>query len=374
MGLRDKVRPTHTLAIGSGALFCSLLLTGCGTPGAPQPPSLKLPEKVVDLQAERAGDIVNLQWTAPRKNTDRLLIKGSIEADICRCGEVTEKPSIPCQRAGVVSVDPGETGSFSEALPADLTTGPARRIIYFVELKNHRGHSAGLSNGAIILAGAAPSAVKGLAAEVRADGVALHWEPSADSATALVRLHRKLLNPPLKEQKADNGVLSAPPEAILRDLIVEAPQAGKTPGALDSSAQFGSDYEYTAQRVNRITADGKTFELSGPNSEPIRVNVVDNFPPAVPTGLAAVFSSDDKAIDLSWQPDTESDLAGYIVYRAENEGDWKRISPVQPITGPSYRDVSVEPAHIYRYAVTAIDTTGHESKRSQEATESVPAP
>jgi len=33
----------------------------------------------------------------------------------------------------------------------------------------------------------------------------------------------------------------------------------------------------------------------------------------------------------------------------------------------------VQAGHSYRYAVTAIDKLGHESARSEEATESVPA-
>jgi fibronectin type 3 domain-containing protein len=83
---------------------------------------------------------------------------------------------------------------------------------------------------------------------------------------------------------------------------------------------------------------------------------------------------EEKTIDLSWQPDTEEDLAGYIVYRAESDGDWKRISGAQPLTGPAYRDAAVEAGHSYRYAVSAIDLTGHESKRSAEAQETVPNP
>ena len=38
----------------------SLMMAGCGTPAAPQPPSLKLPEPVTDLTAVRAGDQVRL--------------------------------------------------------------------------------------------------------------------------------------------------------------------------------------------------------------------------------------------------------------------------------------------------------------------------
>ena len=159
--------------------------------------------------------------------------------------------------------------------------------------------------------------------------------------------------------------------------------AARVDGALDASARFGSRYEYSAQRVNRVMLkDGKTLELAGENSVPVRVDVVDNFPPAVPKELVAVAAAAEKTIDLSWQPDTESDLAGYIVYRtgsgeaADGNGvsDWMRISGPQPVTTAAYRDTAVEPGHTYRYSVSAIDLTGHESKRSVEARESLPNP
>lgn len=359
-----------------------LSITGCGTPGAPQAPSLKLPEPVSDLTAERAGSEVELHWTMPRKNTDHLVIEGSIQAAICRRDGVAD-----CKPAGTVAFAPGAQADFHETLPADLQSGIPRQLIYFVELKSPKGRSAGLSSAAVVLAGAAPAAVAGLRAEVRADGVALHWNRSEPSKTASVRLHRKLLTPPApKEKRSDSGSnsgtssgrVSTPAEPVLRDLLVEAPAAEEKSGALDSSARFGEVYEYTAQRVEQLTVDGKALELAGENSAPIRVDVVDTFPPAVPSGLVAVVVAEEKSIDLSWQPDTDEDLAGYIVYRAmggdagNSTADWVRISGPQPVAGPAYRDTTVTPEHSYRYAVSAIDLTGHESIRSSEADEAVP--
>lgn len=354
-------------------------LTGCGTPGAPQPPSLQLPGLVEDLTAVRAGDSVTLRWTSPKKTTDHLLIKGSIVAQVCR-----RENSGACQAAGDVKVTPGGEGEFRDTLPAGLTSGKPRLLSYFVELKSPKGRSAGLSNAAEILAGAAPAAVAGLSAEVRADGVALHWQ-GVD--TTPVRLHRKLLTPVApKEKKSGSGLMSAPSEPERRNLLVDSSGlmngSGQLNGALDSSAHFGESYEYAAQRVERISVNGKDLELDGEISAPIRVNVIDRFPPAVPQGLAAVAVPEEKTIDLSWQPDTEPDLAGYIVYRigsgeaANGNGtaDWMRISGPQPVVGPAYRDKAVEPGQTYRYKVSAIDLTGHESAGSMETQESVPNP
>jgi fibronectin type 3 domain-containing protein len=79
------------------------------------------------------------------------------------------------------------------------------------------------------------------------------------------------------------------------------------------------------------------------------------------------------AVDLDWEPNSEGDLAGYVVYRREGDSDWERISPTVLLVGPGYRDAHVVPGHTYEYAVTAVDQNGYESLRSAAAQESVPA-
>jgi hypothetical protein len=370
-------------------LSFALIVAGCGTPGAPLPPSLKLPNTVLDLTAVRTGDQVALAWTMPRKTTDKLLIKGQVPVRVCRK-----------EGAGVCQLVPGEPsfaprahGSFVETLPIALAAGPPRTLAYFVELENAHGRTAGLSNAATVLAGHAPSQVTGLAAEVRKPGVVLHWAPDPEStapASVAVRLQRTLLNPEAHAQSggAHKG-LPGDREAVQQNLLVE-PSSGSEQGkslsrTLDKSVRFGRAYEYRAQRVARVTVDGKTLELAGPLSEPIRVDAQDTFPPDVPSGLAAVATAADpvatppvvNSIDLSWIPVTDTDLAGYAVYRRDSgsaESGWQRISPAKPIVGPGFHDAEVQPGHTYRYAVSAIDQAGHESARSPEAEETVPNP
>jgi len=371
------------IAMAAVGLFAGLGLTGCGTPGAPQPPSLRLPELVNDLTAQRNGNTVTLHWTMPKKTTDHLLIssqiKGPVTVRICR----RESNFDPCQWAGETAFAAGVEAEFHETLPASLPTGEPRQLLYFVELKNRpgkSGRSAGLSNSAAVAAGLVPPPISGLTAEVRATGVVLHWSSTAPPTA--VRLHRRLLTPQSPANRTGSTIMSAPPEPVLRDLFVDRPRAGQSPAisdlALDRSARFGKSYEYTAQRIRQITVDGKSLELASGLSSPITVDVIDNFPPAVPTGLAAVLVAEEKTIDLSWQPDTEEDLAGYIVYRApadpgtEGSSGWTRISGPQPVASPAFRDTHIEAGHSYRYAISAIDLTGHESQRSAEARESVP--
>ncbi|MGD0799939.1 MAG: fibronectin type III domain-containing protein [Terracidiphilus sp.] len=366
------------MAALSIAVASALLLAGCGTPGAPQPPSLKLPIPVADLAASRAGNQVSLTWTMPKKNTDKLLLKGDVAVHLCR-QEIAGK----CDPAGAeLHFAPGAEGVFTDTLPAALAVGPPRPLSYFVELRNRNGRSAGLSNAAIVLAGEAPAPVTGLTAELRKQGVLLHWTNVQAEQSTAIRLRRKLLTPP--PAKSHDGLLAPQPEPLEQNLLVDACAPDHRASgchALDKNIRFGQSYQYRAQRVARITVNGQTLELAGVLSAPLRIEAQDIFPPETPTGLAAVATTGDNtpnappfAIDLSWQPVTDADLAGYAVYRREGDSAWQRISPAAPLVPPGFHDTQVLPGHSYRYCVTALGQNGHESPRSVETEESVPNP
>ena len=195
-------------------------------------------------------------------------------------------------------------------------------LTYFVELDNRKGRTAGLSNGAQILAGEAPAAVDGLAAEMRRDGVLLHWMPAPP-----MRRHpwpcglcASWSRRPLPAKSAQ-GPLAPRPEPLERTLLVE-PARVMSIALSTRSIHFGETYEYRAQRVARVTVNGRN---PGARRAPLR--------PGAHCGRERVSSCRAQrfggcgngrrerragpAIDLNWQPDTEADLAGYIVYRRE---------------------------------------------------------
>jgi hypothetical protein len=354
-------------------LAAGMGVAGCGFPGAPLPPSLNLPQRVTDLAAVRTGNQVQLNWTMPSQNTDKTLVKGNIAVRICRS---ESSPAAACATAGTLKLAPGADGTFRETLPAPLATGSPRALTYFVELNNNKGRSAGLSNGAAVLAGQAPPAVMGLNAEMGKDGVILRWAPAPlaqEPAPTDVRLQRTLLSPP--PAKHASGPLAPPPEPPVQNLLVPA---GSQPGvALDKDIRFGETYAYRAQSVETEMIGGHTLELSSALSLPVSIHATIAFPPAVPTGLEAVATlGQDNAppsIDLSWKAVAETDVAGYIVYRRESgQCQWQRISPARPVVGPAFHDAQVEPGHTYIYAVSSVGTGGLESARSAEAQEMVP--
>jgi hypothetical protein len=314
----------------------------------------------------RTGNRVSLTWSMPTRNTDKLIMKSEVAVRICR-----REGSGACEEAGLQTLKPGVDAAWSESLPSALSQGPPRELSYVVELKNRNGRSAGLSDPAVILAGEPPSPVTGVRVDMSKQGALVHW--TADGETAAVRLHRTLLTPSTAKPK--ENLMASPPEHTEETLLVENAGAGQ---ALDKTIRFGETYEYRVQRVSRVKLDGKALELAGELSEPVRVEAVDVFPPAIPTGLLAVAvraeNGEPAAIDLSWEPDAEADVAGYVVYRREDDAVWQRISPPEPVVGPAFHDAQVREGHTYRYAVSAIDRGGHESARSAEIEQAAPKP
>jgi fibronectin type 3 domain-containing protein len=70
------------------------------------------------------------------------------------------------------------------------------------------------------------------------------------------------------------------------------------------------------------------------------------------------------AVELSWSINVEPDLAGYRVYRAEQEGVRGALLTPELLPSPAYRDNSVQSGHRYWYTVTAVDRSGNESAPS----------
>ncbi len=393
--------------LGWSTAGCGLLalLSGCGTPGAPQPPSLRLAEPVSTLTAARAGGSVTLAWTNPAKTTDGVEIpsfQAEMEADLCRAAGAAAA-TVDCVPLRKLTVKPGRQTTVVDALPPELAAGRLRALRYWVVLRNRRGRTAGVSNVAVSAAGQAPDTVAGLTAAASAQGVVLRWQ--ADGTATPVRLHRHVVRGAAKPK--DSGSASASAEAADQDLMVDAVALAGVAGAVDRSARFDEAYSYTAQRVLGLSPEppmtgttqnqparqhGKThrgalhseaehaqaaapgvIEVASPLSAAVTVETTDRFPPAIPASLAATYTSLTHSVDLSWTPDTEQDLAGYIVYRCEGCGDasggaWTRVSPAQPVEFPAYSDAQAQPGRVYRYAVSAVDQHGNESRRSQVVT------
>lgn len=93
--------------------------------------------------------------------------------------------------------------------------------------------------------------------------------------------------------------------------------------------------------------------VMGPASPKTCVTPADTFPPAAPRSLAAI--AGDGVISLIWEPNTESDLAGYLVLRGDAPGDTLRAITPAPVAATTYRDTTARAGARYVYVVVAVD-------------------
>src|SRR5262249_48195708 len=134
----------------------------------------------------------------------------------------------------------------------------------------------------------------------------------------------------------------------------------------DTFFEFGRTYAYVVRSV--IIVDGDSIESD--DSAPAILTPRDTFPPAVPRNLAAAgfpSAAGGQEVDLSWAINVEPDLAGYRIYRSEQEGQPGAVLRSELLAAPAYRDLSVLSGHRYWYSVTAVDRAGNESGRSEAA-------
>ncbi len=375
-------------------LCCAVLALniGCAAPGAPLPPSLRLPKPVENLSVVRKGKRVVLTWTPPTETTDRLPMRWPSTTRVCRvvnqfpigqCGE----PVAQIKSSELVSESPGAQRllvSFEDVLPAALiapgTASWEGLATYALEVVNERGRSAGLSNQARISLAPPIAPPPMLRANLDAQGPLLRWDMASVAllpadVSCFLRIYRRssaTAEHPSSQMSAAGGQSAS--TATGYELIAEQPCVAGWSEVRDTSFEWEQEYDYKAAAVTVIAAPGRPFsQVEGDDSETAHLVTHDVFPPAVPTGLQAVFSSVGQKpfIDLTWIPNSEADLAGYLVYRSTSETDFVVVSP-SPLKAPAWRDNDVQPGHAYVYAVSAIDVRGNQSARSDAAQESAP--
>jgi hypothetical protein len=169
--------------------------------------------------------------------------------------------------------------------------------------------------------------------------------PPADVAVppgpTTYNVYREVAPDPLAEPGQEILWMTPPPQPV-------------NPGPLSVLAAsddvvFGRPVCYT---VRAMRGAPPTFVASEP-SAPLCIMPVDVFPPAPPTGLAAVPS--EGGISLIWEPRLEVDLGGYLVLRREGGDATLRQLTASPIADARFRDTDVKPGARYTYSVVAVD-------------------
>ncbi len=345
---------------------------GCGTPGAVQLPSLNLARPAEDLTASRKGNTVRLEWTLPEKNTDRTLVQLKHLGDTLVCREVGTALMSSCNQVGSVTPPKGPQRkkndpeqkmrmTYSDSLPLQLEQkDPAGFATYAVEIMSDRSRSAGLSNQVVIPLAPTIAPPSQVSAQVGSDGVRVSWS-GGDQPTPPQGLTFRYR---IERRPAGAGGYIA-----LND-VDPAPDGSY----LDQTFDWETKYEYRVTSVTDVRAGGRQASVEGDDSAPAEVFTKDIYPPAQAVGLQAVFSSIGQKpfVDLTWAPNSETDVAGYNVFRRSAGGEWQKLNP-KPTQVPSFRDENVQPGSKYEYTVSAVDLRGNESPRSAPASEEVPS-
>lgn len=240
--------------------------------------------------------------------------------------------------------------------------------VYVVRTFASPKKSSGNSNAAAVGVQPAPQAIDDLKADVTSSAIVLTWtppKPLADATPTIAgyRLYRAEAAP---GATADNPQLKSP-------LARVGETSPDSQSFRDGQFTFGATYVYSVRGFSQYSAE----VLESADSNLVVITPRDTFPPAAPQGLIAVLvpaqGNAPAHIELSWAISPETDLAGYNVYRTEQAGVQPTRLNTELLLTPAFRDMNVQPGHVYFYTVTAVDSSGNESASSASASGSVPA-
>ena len=307
------------------ALLLTVLLSACGYIGDPLPPALNIASPIRDLRVVEYGDRLLVAFTIPPLTTEGLAIKkvGTVDLRI-GTGKNPFKIEEWADTAQEVPVTADKTGPVAAEISAAGWVG--KEVVVAARVVNPKGRPSAWSNLAVLSVIPPIPPPADIKAESAPQGARLTW-------TSPERTFRVFRRGPAEKQP----VLLGTPDA--NDYT-------------DATAQFGTAYDYLVQAV-RDKAESVI-------SAPVPLTPKDVFPPAAPSGLAAVPGIG--SIELVWERNTEPDLRGYRLYRAPEGGQFDVIAAM--LDAPAYSDHQIEPGKKYRYSVTAIDQAGNESPKS----------
>lgn len=315
-----------------GAVLCLALLSGCGYVSEPLPPALNIPIPIADLRAVQRGDKIVAAFTIPVKTTEGL------EVTELRSVELRAGPGGPppfqmerwAAGAKQLIVDTSQSGSVEVEIPVGGWAGS--EVFLAARAQGSKRRWSGWSNVIPVQVVPPLPAPTNVTAAATGEGVRLSW-----TGTGSYRIFRKGSG----EKTFSRIGNSDKPEFV------------------DGNAEYGKTYEYAVQAAVKAGAG----EAQSETSAVVSITAEDKFAPAAPAGLTVLAGTG--SVELGWDRNTEPDLAGYFVYRAEGDGQFSRMG--DRIDVPSFSDRQVQSGKRYRYRITSVDLKGNESEPSETA-------
>lgn len=255
--------------------------------------------------------------------------------------------------------------SASDNISALLTNAATTDFLrYQVVSVTSRGRTSLPSNVVFVPSVLTATAPQNLTVALTPDGVSINFvipqEPNSG------RLDSQFI---FRIERREKGA----PENIAPAIVAQVRPGDRVLPFTDSSIEWEKTYTYWVTPVTLWRAGVQQGEVEGDDSPSSTIFVHDTFPPVTPSGLEAVFSGiiQHPAIDLTWTPNTDQDLAGYNVYRHTESSTPVKIN-TQLVKAPAFHDPNVALRNTYFYSVTAVDLRGNESAKSKETSETVP--
>ncbi len=366
-----ETRPALLFPIFHFLFSIFLLSAGCGAPGEPVPPSPPVPTAIKDLTARQAGDGVQLSFTLPSNSISGQKLAAPPAVEILR-GSVKPDGSADAKSFREVYTIPGalvdnyrEDGRVVFTVPIapeETRSHPGGAVAYAVRTRASMKRASADSNVVSLRVVPVPAPIASVEARVTESAIELTWPVPA--ATAAGELVTTISSYKIYRSETHPAEAGAPPQDLLPGKLEAHPAllaSSETNSFRDASMVFDHTYVYLVRSVIQVEGN----ELESSDSQPVTVTPHDTFPPAVPQGLVAAVlpgaTSGTVLVDLSWSINLETDLAGYHVYRSEQEGTRGQLVTPDLLPTPAVRDTSVEPGHRFWYTVTAVDRSGNES-------------
>ena len=382
----------RSILILSFSIFCSSLwLTGCAAPGEPIERKPQVPTAIADLVAQQQGNDVILTFTMPKETVEHRPLKQPPAIEIYRMFEPAPSSASPAAKAVpelILTIPSAMVDRYSQKnhlrVVSSLDAGDLGPHIgwtasYAVRTRASPKKESADSNHAGVRIYPAANLIEDVKAEVTHAGIVLTWAPPqktpAGAAPPIVAYHvyRAEAAPQAPTQpepvaKASVSVSEAPKLKVPFARIGETPE----PAFQDLQVEFGTTYVYSVRSVLQYP----DVALESTDSKLIVVTPRDTFPPAAPQGLVVVLvpaqNNNPGYLDISWAISPETDIAGYNVYRSEQDGVPGTRLNLELLLTPAFRDMNAEPGRRYVYTTTAVDRAGNESQASEPASGGVP--
>jgi hypothetical protein len=354
-------------------------LAGCGAPGEPRAPSPQVPAAIADLSARQDGDGVQLSFSPPSKSISGESLASAPAVEILR-GTLKPDGSPDSRSFRIVDTIPGalidnyRSGDhlqFTDPIAPDETKAhPGAGVAYVVRTRVSQKRASADSNVVSARVYPVPERIASVEARLTESAIELSWlapthtsaGDSLSSAPTRYRIYRAEAVTPSAASSSTQVPSQGKKEPLSASLATVESKSYS-----DTSFIFDRTYIYTVRSV--IQVEGQEVESSA--SGAVTVAPRDTFPPAAPQGLVAALlpgaTPGTFVAELSWSINLETDLAGYRVYRSEQENVRGQLLTVELLPAPADRDTSVERGHRYWYTVTAVDRAGNESAPSTPA-------